>query len=153
MGASHRQVCMLERRCHDAGMKMTTLRRVVLHGVLEAGSGATAVDIWRILLAMMEGHAPSPASLQRTLHMMVELGILCRRVGIDRTWHYDVMPTRKKSPAILLVDAGTGTITPCNDPEMTTLLKRLAARRGLALQEASITVTALVDKTEPAHTS
>lgn len=151
MGASHRQVCMLEHRCREAGMKMTDLRRVVLHGVLEAGSSATAVDIWRTLLAMTEGHAPSPTSLQRTLNMMVGLGVLHRHVGIDRAWQYDLVPAQDTSSAVLFVDAGTGTVTPCDDPEVTALLRRLVARRGFAIQEASITVTALADPASPAR--
>lgn len=151
MGASHRQVCQLENRCRDAGMKMTNLRRVILHGILEAGNGATAIDIRLALLGMMEGHVPSPTSLQRTLNMMVALGVLGRQVGIDRIWHYDLPPARHTSSPVIVIDAGTGAVTPCNDPEMTILLARFAARHGLAIQEATLTVTTLGEPLKPAR--
>ncbi|MBO1324457.1 Fur family transcriptional regulator [Acetobacter sp. TBRC 12305] len=141
MGASRRQVRQLEARCGEAGVKMTDLRRVLLHGILEAGEGATAVEIWKTLAMMMEGHAPSQGSIQRNLNLLVERNILRRDVSPDRLWHYHIAPERKAALAITFVEAGTGRKIACDAPEVATLLKRVAAERGLALQGAFITVT------------
>lgn len=144
MGASSSVVLRLETRCQDAGVKMTDLRRVLLHGILEAGPGATAVEIWNTLGTMTGGHAPSQGSIQRNLNLLVERGILHRDVLPDRLWHYRVAPERKAALAITFVDAGTGRKMACNAPEVATLLRRVAAEHGLAVQGASITVTSSV---------
>ncbi|GAN71756.1 Fur family transcriptional regulator [Acetobacter syzygii] len=141
MGASSRQVRQLEVRCEEAGIKMTDLRQVLLHGILEAGPGATAVEIWQILGTMTDGHAPSQGSIQRNLNLLVERHILRRDVSPDRLWHYHVAPERKTALAITFVEAGTGRKIACDAPEVAILLRRVAAERGLAVQGASITVT------------
>lgn len=142
MGASHSAVRRLEDRCEDVDIRMTDLRRVLLHGVLEAGPGTTAVDLWKTLSRMMEhGHAPSQGSIQRNLNLFVERGILRRDVTPDRLWRYSVAPERRTALAITFVDAGTGRKIACNAPEVATLLRRVAAEHGLAVQAAAITVT------------
>lgn len=141
MGASSRQVRQLETRCEEAGIKMTDLRRVLLHGLLEAGPGATAVAIWQTLGAMTGGHAPSQGSIQRNLNLLVGHGILRRDVSSERLWHYHVAAERKLALAITFVDARTGRKIACDVPEVATLLRRVAAERGLAVQGASIMVT------------
>ncbi len=60
MGGDCHAVHELERRCLDAGIKMTDLRRVLLHGIVEAGPRVSAVEIWKTLGSMLhDGHAPS----------------------------------------------------------------------------------------------
>lgn len=142
MGASRSAVRRLEDRCEEVGIKMTDLRRILLHGILEAGPRATAVEIWKTLGKMMEdGHAPSQGSIQRNLNLFVERGILCRDVTPDRQWLYSVAPERKAALAITFVEAGTGRKIACNAPEVAIVLRRVAAEHGLAVQAAAITVT------------
>lgn len=142
MGASRSAVRGLEDRCEEVGIKMTDLRRILLHGILEAGPRATAVEIWKTLGKMMEdGHAPSQGSIQRNLNLFVERGILRRDVTPDRQWLYSVAPERKAALAITFVEAGTGRKIACNAPEVATVLRRVAAEHGLAVQAAAITVT------------
>ncbi|MCP1243874.1 Fur family transcriptional regulator [Acetobacter lambici] len=141
MGASRRQVHQLEVRCEEAGIRMTDLRRVLLHGLLEAGPGATAVEIWQTLGTMTAGHAPSQGSIQRNLNLLVEHGILRRDVSPERLWSYHVAAKRKVALAITFVDARTGRKMTCDAPEVAILLHRVAAERGLAVHGASITVT------------
>ncbi|MDT8872949.1 Fur family transcriptional regulator [Komagataeibacter rhaeticus] len=142
MGASRSAVRRLEDRCEEVGIKMTDLRRILLHGILEAGPRATAVEIWKTLGKMMEdGHAPSQGSIQRNLNLLVERGILRRDVTPDRQWLYSVAPERKAALAITFVEAGTGRKIACNAPEVATVLRRVAAEHGLAVQAAAITVT------------
>lgn len=142
MGASRSAVRRLEDRCAEVGIKMTDLRRILLHGILEAGPRATAVEIWKTLGKMMEdGHAPSQGSIQRNLNLFVERGILRRDVTPDRQWLYSVAPERKAALAITFVEAGTGRKIACNAPEVATVLRRVAAEHGLAVQAAAITVT------------
>lgn len=142
MGASRSAVRRLEDRCEEVGIKMTDLRRILLHGILEAGPRATAVEIWKTLGKMMEdGHAPSQGSIQRNLNLFVERGILRRDVTPDRQWLYSVAPERKAALAITFVEAGTGRKIACNAPEVATVLRRVAAKHGLAVQAAAITVT------------
>ncbi|MCP1246676.1 Fur family transcriptional regulator [Acetobacter cerevisiae] len=142
MGASRSAVRRLEDRCEEVGIKMTDLRRILLHGILEAGPRATAVEIWKTLEKMMEdGHAPSQGSIQRNLNLFVERGILRRDVTPDRQWLYSVAPERKAALAITFVEAGTGRKIACNAPEVATVLRRVAAEHGLAVQAAAITVT------------
>lgn len=142
MGASRSAVRRLEDRCEEVGIKMTDLRRILLHGILEAGPRATAVKIWKTLGKMMEdGHAPSQGSIQRNLNLFVERGILRRDVTPDRQWLYSVAPERKAALAITFVEAGTGRKFACNAPEVATVLRRVAAEHGLAVQAAAITVT------------
>ncbi|GAN88362.1 Fur family transcriptional regulator [Komagataeibacter intermedius] len=142
MGASRSAVRRLEDRCEEVGIKMTDLRRILLHGILEAGPRATAVEIWKTLGKMMEdGHAPSQGSIQRNLNLFVERGILRRDVTPDRQWLYSVAPERKAALAITFVEAGTGRKIACNAPEVATVLRRVAAEHGLAVQAAAITVT------------
>ncbi|NHN89427.1 Fur family transcriptional regulator [Acetobacter conturbans] len=141
MGASHRQVRQLEERCRKSGLKMTDLRRVLLHGILEAGADATAVEIWKALLAMMKTHAPSQGSIQRNLNLLVERDVLHRAVGPDRVWRYRVTPERMEtSSAITFVNAATGRNIPFSSPEIAALLHRAAAEYGLAIRSAAITV-------------
>lgn len=142
MGASLSAVRRLEERSEEAGIKMTNLRRILLHGILEAGQRATAVEIWKTLGRIMEhGHAPSQGSIQRNLNLFLERGILRRDVTPDRLWHYSVVPKPKAALAITFVEAGTGRKIACNAPEVATLLRRVAADHGLAVQGAAITVT------------
>ncbi|MGG6430878.1 Fur family transcriptional regulator [Acetobacter ghanensis] len=142
MGASRSAVRRLEDRCEEVGIKMTDLRRILLHGILEAGPRATAVEIWKTLGKMMEdGHAPSQGSIQRNLNLFVERAILRRDVTPDRQWLYSVAPERKAALAITFVEAGTGRKIACNAPEVATVLRRVAAEHGLAVQAAAITVT------------
>ncbi|MGY6770937.1 Fur family transcriptional regulator [Komagataeibacter sp. NFXK3] len=142
MGASRSAVRRLEDRCAEVGIKMTDLRRILLHGILEAGPRTTAVEIWKTLGKMMEdGHAPSQGSIQRNLNLFVERAILRRDVTPDRQWLYSVAPERKAALAITFVEAGTGRKIACNAPEVATVLRRVAAEHGLAVQAAAITVT------------
>ncbi|GCE91405.1 MULTISPECIES: Fur family transcriptional regulator [Komagataeibacter] len=142
MGASRSAVRRLEDRCAEVGIKMTDLRRILLHGILEAGPRATAVEIWKTLGKMMEdGHAPSQGSIQRNLNLFVERAILRRDVTPDRQWLYSVAPERKAALAITFVEAGTGRKIACNAPEVATVLRRVAAEHGLAVQAAAITVS------------
>ncbi|MBY4640470.1 Fur family transcriptional regulator [Gluconacetobacter entanii] len=142
MGASRSAVRRLEDRCAEVGIKMTDLRRILLHGILEAGPRTTAVEIWKTLGKMMEdGHAPSQGSIQRNLNLFVERAILRRDVTPDRQWLYSVAPERKAALAITFVEAGTGRKIACNAPEVATVLRRVAAEHGLAVQAAAITVS------------
>lgn len=142
MGASRSAVRRLEDRCEEVGIKMTDLRRILFHGILEAGSRATAVEIWKTLRQIMEhGRAPSQGSIQRNLNLFVERGILRRDVTPDRLWRYSVAPKPRAALAITFVEAGTGRKIACNVPEVATLLRRVAAEHGLAVQGAAITVT------------
>ncbi|MCQ9156766.1 Fur family transcriptional regulator [Acidomonas methanolica] len=140
MGASGKLVRQIERRCRAVGFKMTDVRRVLLRGILEAGEGATAVEIWKVLRGMIAGHVPSHGSLQRNLNLLVEHGVLHRDVGSDRVWRYRVAPKGRPTLAVTFVDAGTGREIACHAPEVAELLRRIAARHGLAVREASITV-------------
>ena len=142
MGASRSAVRRLEERSEEVGIKMTDLRRILFHGILEAGPRATAVEIWKTLGRIMEhGHAPSQGSIQRNLNLFVERGILRRDVTPDRLWRYSVAPETRATLAITFVEAGTGRKIACNAPEVATLLRRVAAEHGLAVQGAAITVT------------
>ncbi|MBS0966661.1 Fur family transcriptional regulator [Acetobacter okinawensis] len=142
MGASRSVVRRLEERCEEVGIKMTDLRCILLHGLLESGPRATAVEIWKTLGRIMEhGHAPSQGSIQRNLNLFVERAILRRDVTPDRQWLYSVAPERKAALAVTFVDAGTGRRIACTAPEVAILLRRVAAEHGLAVQGASITVT------------
>lgn len=142
MGASRSAVRRLEERCEEAGIKMTDLRRILLHGILEAGPRATAVEIWKTLGRMMEdGHVPSQGSIQRNLNLLVERDILRRNVTPERLWRYRVAPERTAALAITFVEAGTGRKIACNAPEVAILIRRVAAELGLAVQAAAITVT------------
>ncbi|MFT8781308.1 MAG: Fur family transcriptional regulator [Acetobacter orientalis] len=142
MEANKNAVRRLEERCEEAGIKMTDLRRVLLHGVLEVGSRATAVEIWKTLGRMMrDGYAPCQGSIQRNLNLLVERDILRRDVTPDRLWHYRISPERQEIPAVVFVEADTGRKIPCRAPEVTALLRRVAAQHGLSVQAAAITVT------------
>lgn len=145
MGASRSAVRRLEERSEEVGIKMTDLRRILFHGILEAGPRATAVEIWKTLGRIMEhGHAPSQGSIQRNLNLFVERAILRRDVTPDRLWRYSVAPEPRVALAITFVEAGTGRKIACNAPEVATLLRRVAAEHGLAVQGAAITVTSSV---------
>lgn len=141
MGASHTRVRQLEERCRESGLKMTDLRRVLLHGILEAGQGATADEIWKILDRMLGGHAPSHGSIQRNLNLLVQHGVLRRDVGANRVWRYDIASAyRETSPAITFVNAETGRHIPLRSLKIAALLYRAAAEYGLVLKSAAITV-------------
>lgn len=142
MGASRSAVRRLEERSEKVGIKMTDLRRILFHGLLEAGPRATAVEIWKTLCRIMErGHVPSQGSIQRNLNLFVERAILRRDVTPDRLWRYSVAPEPRATLAITFVEADTGRKIACNAPEVATLLRRVAAEHGLAVQAAAITVT------------
>ncbi|MCI2009105.1 MAG: Fur family transcriptional regulator [Acetobacter peroxydans] len=142
MGANCNAVRRLEERSEEVGIKMTDLRRILFHGILEAGPRVAAVEIWKTLCHIMEhGHAPSQGSIQRNLNLFVERGILRRDVTPDRQWLYSVAPEPRTTLAITFVEAGTGRRIACNAPEVATLLRRVAAEHGLAVQGVAITVT------------
>lgn len=141
MAASCSAVQRLAARCAKAGVKTTDLRLVLLHGILEAGPGATAVEIWKTLMSMIDGNAPTQGSIQRNLNLMVERGILRRDVSPDRLWHYHVTPEPKADVSIIFVEAETGRRVALDSSEIATVLRRVAADHGMAVQAASITVT------------
>jgi len=142
MGASRSAVARLEARCREARVKMTSLRHVLLHGIVEAGAGTTVTEIWHTLGRMMSGHTPSLGSIQRNLNLLVARGIMRREVSSSRIWRYRIASTRRRRIAITFVEAGTGRKIPCNAPEIASLLRQLAAEYGLTVQDASITVAA-----------
>ena len=141
MGANPNAVRRLEARCQKACVRMTNLRRVLLHGIVEAGPGMTATEIWRTLGRMMQDRAPSLASIQRNLNLFVAHGIVRRDVSSDRVLRYRIAPARTGRIAITFVEADTGRKIPCNAPGIASLLRQLAAQYGLAVQGASITVS------------
>lgn len=146
MGASHTRVRQLEEQCWESGVKMTDLRRVLLHGILEAGKGATAAEIWKMMDTMLGGHAPSHGSIQRNLNLLVEHDVLQREAGANRTWHYNIASTRKEtSSAIIFINAETGRHIPIHSPKIAALLYRAAAEYGLVLKRAAITVAPDID--------
>ena len=107
MGANRSAVRRLEERCENAGIRMTDLRRVLLHGVLEVEPHATAVEIWKALSIMTNGHAPSQGSIQRNLNLLVARDILRRDVTPNRLWRYSVAPEPKVLPSVLFVEVGS----------------------------------------------
>ncbi|MBO1324660.1 Fur family transcriptional regulator [Acetobacter sp. TBRC 12305] len=145
MGANAQQVLALEERCGESGLKMTDLRRVLLHGILKTGNAATTIAIWKTIAAMVEGHPPSQGSIQRNLNLLVEHDVLRRDAGVDRIWRYRVSTARRAGPMITFVEAGTGRKIPCDSCEITAVLRLLMAERGLAVQEASIIVAPMGD--------
>ncbi|MFT8674973.1 MAG: Fur family transcriptional regulator [Acetobacter sp.] len=145
MEANPRQFHLLEERCQHAGLKITDLRRVLLHGILKAGQGATAVGIWKTMAVMVDGHPPSQGSIQRNLNLLVEHDVLRRDVGADRIWRYRISTERRAGPTITFVEAGTGRKIPCDAGAITTVLSQFMAERGMALQEASIIVAPMAE--------
>ncbi|WP_246396062.1 hypothetical protein [Gluconacetobacter tumulisoli] len=104
----------LRARSKQAGIRMTDLRDVLLHGILRAGEGASAIEIWKTLVGMTDGRAPSCGSLQRNLNILVDLGILRRKAGADRVWRYGIAPDSTEMvatspPAVTFLDADTVT--------------------------------------------
>jgi len=142
--ASGTRVRRLERRCRAAGLRITDLRRILLHGILKTGEDATAIDIWKTLTDMVDGHVPGHGSLQRNLNLMVERGIMQREVGVGRVWCYRLLPDDARSdgdaPLVSVLEAETGRRSRCDLPEVAAFLQRLAAARRLTIRSAAITV-------------
>lgn len=100
---------IMEKRCQDAGIKMTRLRRWLLLGILEAGSGFTVVDVWNALSKVMhEGRVPPQGSIQRNLNLLVEHSILYKNVTSGRRWRYHTEPQPLQSYTITVVEIESG---------------------------------------------
>lgn len=121
-------------------MKMTDLRRLLLHGILESGPRPTALEIWETLGTMTGGHAPTRASVQRMLNLLIGHHILTRMVGSDRVWRYEASSEYAPCPAVTLTDVAGGVILPYEASEIGSLLHQIVAERGYSLHAAAITV-------------
>lgn len=120
----------------------------MLHGLLRAGENVTAVALWKVLMEIVDGPTPSAGSIQRNLNIFVDRGILTRTVGADRIWRYRIAQGMEQDgPTVLFIDAGTGHMRPCDLPEVTSFLHRLAERRGLDIRSAAITLQ--MDTSQP----
>ncbi|MCG4272589.1 Fur family transcriptional regulator [Acetobacter senegalensis] len=135
-------------RCERAKITLTGLRLIMLHGLLRAGENVTAVALWKVLMEIVDGPPPSAGSIQRNLNIFVDRGILTRTVGADRIWRYRIAQGMEPDgPTVLFIDAGTGRMRPCDLPEVTSFLHRLAERRGLDIRSAAITLQ--MDTSQP----
>lgn len=79
-----------KKHCENAGIKMTKLRCVILQGCIKTDHDATAVEISKILSAMIQCHTPSLGSIQRNLNMFSEHGILRRYIDTNNVLRYRI---------------------------------------------------------------
>ncbi|MBB2205833.1 Fur family transcriptional regulator [Gluconacetobacter takamatsuzukensis] len=143
--ADRQAVHGLRARCAQAGIKMTDLRDVLLHGLLRAGDEASAIEIWKTITEMTGGNAPSCGSLQRNLNIMTDRGVLVRKGGLDRVWRYSIASDTRgmaddEPPLVMFLEAGTGRKTRCDLPEVAAFLRQLSMERGLTIRSAAITL-------------
>lgn len=117
----------LERRCLDAGLKMTAQRRIVLQ-VLETAEDHPSVDeVYRRAKAM--DHSISIATVYRTLHLLDEMNLVQRHDFNESFSRFEVNLTHHHH----LVDVDSGEVIEFTDEELEHLKARIAARLGFEL--------------------
>ena len=141
MGANDHTFKELKKQCELSGIKMTDLRCLILHGCLKAGHGATAEDIWKTTVSIVDGHAPSIATLQRNLRIFVQHGVLLRDIGHARSWCYRLRVTQVRVPTVNLIDNSSGQQTACDAPELERILKHIAVEHGFCMHNAFVIIT------------
>lgn len=134
----------LERRCLKVGLKPTSLRRTLLYALATVGDGATALQLWKKLLSMMDGNSPSLGSLHRSLRDLIKHGVLSREVRPDRVWCYRILcedqPATQAEPLIYLQEVGSSDQRSLDFPDIADFFHHAAVCSGVKIRSVSITV-------------
>ena len=117
----------LERRCVDAGLKMTTQRRIVLQ-VLERAEDHPSVDaVYQRAKAL--DPSISIATVYRTLHLLDEMNLVQRHDFNQSFSRFEVNTAHHHH----LVDVDTGEVIEFTNDELERLKTRIAAELGYEL--------------------
>lgn len=117
----------LERRCVDAGLKMTAQRRIVLQ-VLESADDHPSVDeVYR--RAKDLDPSISIATVYRTLHLLDEMNLVQRHDFNESFSRFEVNLEHHHH----LVDIDTGEVTEFQHEELEKLKAKIAADLGYDL--------------------
>lgn len=127
----------LEAECRARGLRLTRQRRAVLAELLTAGGALSAYE----LLERLRPRDPSstPASIYRSLHLLMELGVV-HRIESTRTFVPCDHPGAPH-PMQLLICRQCGQVVEAEDERVTAAADRLGERLGFALDQRVVELT------------
>lgn len=119
---------MLEKKCLEAGLKMTAQRRTLIAVLSEASDHPDVEEIFH--RARERDNAISIATTYRTIRLFEEKGILEKIDLGDGRAHYEAATTRHHDH---LIDMKTGQVKEFFDPRIEALQKEIAKAHGFKL--------------------
>lgn len=141
-GASCSAIRRFEQQCRESGIKLTGLRRLIFHGIFEAEPQATVKDIWQTIDDMVVTYAPTLASVQRTLNVLLQHGFLWRVIGEDRIFRYSLAEPCQKTLPILFVEAQTGREMNLESSDLVVDIRKLFKKKNVNAQKIIIEIDA-----------
>ncbi len=122
----------LEQRCIDAGLKMTSSRRVILQVLGQAGDHPSVDDVY--VRARNIDPSISIATVYRTLSLFDEMGFVTRHEFQEGYSRYEVNTDHHHH----LVDLETGKVIEFKNDEIERLKAKIAADLGYELVECRL---------------
>ena len=120
----------LERRCVEAGLKMTGQRRILLEVLSESKDHPSVEEVY--LRAKKKDESISPATVYRTLNLLDEINLVIRHEfhGVDENYaRYELNWDHHHH----LVDLETGEVVEFQNEELEILKEKIAEELGYEL--------------------
>ncbi|MCH4091976.1 Fur family transcriptional regulator [Acetobacter sp.] len=138
--ASQTAIRQFESRCRESGIKITDHRSLIFHGIFQAGSRATALDIWKTIIGMVESHSPNIASIQRTLNILLQHGFIWREVGEDRIFRYSLAEIPQSEFPVLFVNQKTKKEITSKNENLKNEIRKFFQTKNIDINVVSITI-------------
>lgn len=122
----------LERRCAEAGVKLTQQRRTIIQALEEARDHPSAEDISQRVKEI--DASISPATVYRTLNMLHELNLIARHEFGEGRGRFE----SNMDEHYHLIDIETGEVEEFNDPRLDEVKRRIAEHLGFELVDTRL---------------
>ncbi len=117
----------LEKRCIDAGLKMTGQRRVILQVLTKSSDHPSVEDVYE--RAKKIDSSVSIATVYRTMGLLDELGLVVRHDFNETFSRYEL----KENHHDHLIDLDTGKVVEFHNDELEALKDKIAAELGFEM--------------------
>jgi Fur family ferric uptake transcriptional regulator len=118
----------IEARCRASGLKLTAYQRLIVHVISEARDHPDFAELYR-RIAERDAHLSRP-TLQRTLRLFTQEGIIERQKFRDRRYRYEPISDIHHDH---LIDVTTGQVCDFANAELELLQKDIALKLGFEL--------------------
>lgn len=122
----------LEKKCADAGLKMTGQRRVILKVLDEAGDHPSVETLYERSRAI--DSTVSMATVYRTLNLLDELGMVTRHDFNENFARYELNTDHHHH----LIDVETGHVVEFQNEEIEKMKEEIARKLGYELVECRL---------------
>jgi Fur family ferric uptake transcriptional regulator len=122
-------------RLRDRGLRWTPQRRVLVEVLSQTRGHVTGAELVEACRAIDPGTVPS--TVYRTLDVLEELGLISHSHGVDGREEFHVLPVEEHGH---LHCTGCGGAWEIDAAEAATLVRRMRASRGFAIDLSHLTI-------------